>query len=260
MKIVVIGGTGRIGKKLVLKLRQLGAEAIAASPSLGVDAVTGVGVVQALSGADVVVDVSNSPSLDGAAALQFFEAAGHNLLAAGREVGVRHQILLSIVGVDRLLANDYFQAKRRQEDLVRASGLPLTILRSTQFFEFISAVVQQGSEREIAISPALTQPVAGGDIADMLAEIALDEPLNSMVEFAGPEQLHLDYVATEIATAFEDGRWIVADPHARYFGAELQERSLLPGPNARIGSVRFNDWLRDCLQVPSRVEDAGLLW
>jgi uncharacterized protein YbjT (DUF2867 family) len=251
MKVVVIGGSGRIGKQLVRKLQQLGAETVAASPSLGVDAVTGVGLAAALTGANVVVDVSNSPSLDGAAALEFFEAAGRNLLVAGRDAGVRQHVVLSIVGVDRLLEHQYFQAKRRQEDLVRASGLPFSILRSTQFFEFIAAVVQEGTERKIAISPALVQPVAGDDVANTLADLALHKGLNNTLELAGPEQFHLDYVATEIATAFEDGRWIVADVHARYFGAELQERSLLPGPGARIGSLRFNDWLRDCLKVPS---------
>lgn len=257
MKIVVIGGSGRIGKKLVKKLRQSGADVVAASPSLGVDAVTGVGLAEALAGADVVVDVSNSPSLEGAAALQFFETAGRNILAAGRAAGVRHYLVLSIVGVDRLLEHHYFQAKRHQEDLVRASGLPFTILRSTQFFEFISAVVQEGTEREIAISPALTQPVAGGDVAGTLAELALGEGVNSTLELAGPEQFRLDYVATEIAAAFEDGRWIVADVHARYFGAELQERSLLPGPDPRIGSLRFDDWLRDCLQATSSDEESA---
>lgn len=256
MKIVVIGGTGRIGKKLVRRLRQLRVEVIAASPSLGVDAVTGAGLREALSAATVVIDVSNSPSIEGNTALQFFNTAARNILAASSDAGVGHYIVLSIVGVDRLLEQPYFQAKRRQEDLVRTSGLPFTILRSTQFFEFISAVVQQGTEREIFISPALTQPVAGGDVAATLAELALSDALNSTLELAGPEQFHLDYVATEMATAFEDGRWIVADIHARYFGAELQERSLLPGPGARIGRLRFDDWLRDCLKVPSPTEDA----
>jgi uncharacterized protein YbjT (DUF2867 family) len=257
MKVVVIGGTGRIGKKLVRRLRQLAVETVAASPSLGVDAVTGVGLAQALSEATVVIDVSNSPTLDGTAAMQFFDTAARNILAGSRDAGVQHYIVLSIVGVDRLLEQTYFQAKRRQEDLVRVSGLPFTILRSTQFFEFISAVVQQGTDSEIAISPALTQPVAAEDVAATIEELALGDPLNSTLELAGPEQFHLDYVATEIATAYEDGRWIVADIHARYFGAELQERSLLPAPDARTGSLRFNDWLRDCLKVTLPAEDVG---
>jgi uncharacterized protein YbjT (DUF2867 family) len=260
VKIVVIGGTGRIGRRLVRRLEQMGAEPVAASPTVGVDAVTGVGLEQALNGAEVLVDVSNSPTLEGAAALLFFETAGRNLQAAAREAGVRHHVMLSIVGVDRLEEHRYFQAKKRQEELVRSSGLPFTILRSTQFFEFIGAVVQQGTERKIAISPALAQPVASGDVAATLAELALGEPLNATIELAGPERFSLDYVATEIATAFEDGRWIVADVHARYFGAELQEGSLLPGPNARIGSLRLEDWIRECLKVPSPVADRGSHW
>jgi uncharacterized protein YbjT (DUF2867 family) len=260
MRIIVIGGTGRIGKRLVRMLEWMGAETVVASPSVGVDAVTGVGLEEAMNGADVLVDVSNSPSLEGAAALHFFETAGRNLQAAAREAGIRHHIMLSIVGVDRLREHQYFQAKKRQEALVRASGLPFTILRSTQFFEFISAVVQEGTEREIAISPALVQPVAGGDVAGALAELALGEALNEVIELAGPEQFGLDCVATEIATAFEDGRRIVADVHARYFGAQLDEGSLLPGPNVRIGSLSLDDWIRDCLKIPSPVADPTSRW
>ena len=208
----------------------------------------------------MLVDVSNSPSLEGASALRFFETAGRNLQAAAREAGVRHHVMLSIVGVDRLEEHQYFQAKKRQEELVRSSGLPFTILRSTQFFEFIGAVVQEGTERTIAISPALAQPVASGDVAATLAELALGDPLNAIVELAGPEPLALDYVATEIATAFEDGRWIAADVNARYFGAQLEEGSLLPGPNARIGSLRLDDWVRDFLKVPSPVADPASPW
>lgn len=248
MKIVVIGGSGRIGKKLVRNMQRQDCRVLGASPSLGVDTVTGVGLAQALAGADIVIDVSNSPSLDGASALRFFETSGHNLLSACRTAGVRHHITLSIVGVDGLLSIDYFRAKKMQEDLIKASGIPFTILRSTQFFEFISDVVQEGTAREIAISPALVQPIAGEDVADALANAAFSDASNATFEVAGPEQFRLDAVATEIATAHEDGRWIVADVHARYFGAELEERSLLPGPDARIASLRFDDWLRDCLQ------------
>jgi uncharacterized protein YbjT (DUF2867 family) len=260
MKIVVIGGSGRIGKKLVEKLRQAGCEVIAASPTHGVDAVTGVGLTSALIGADIVIDVSNAPSIEGAAALRFFETAGRNLVAAGRSAGVRHHIVLSIVGVERLLASqssDYFRAKTVQEDLVRGSGLPFTIVRSTQFFEFISGVVQEGSAGEIAISPALVQPIAGDDVAAMLADTGRSEALGDVIEIAGPEQFRLDEVATEIATAYEDGRHIVADPHARYFGVELEEDSLLPGPKARIASLRFDDWLRDWLRIISSRSTAG---
>jgi uncharacterized protein YbjT (DUF2867 family) len=260
MKIVVVGGTGRIGKRLVRKLQSMDVDVITAARSVGVDIVKGVGLRDALSGADVLVDVSNSPSLDGDAALAFFDTAGRNLAAAARDAGVRQFIALSIVGVDRLQNQEYFQAKRRQEELVRASGLPFTILRSTQFFEFICAVVQTGTKSEIAISPALTQPVAGADVAAALEELALGRPVNGTIELAGPEQFSLDYVATEIATALEDGRWIVADAHARYFGAELQERSLLPGPLARTGALRLNDWIRDYLLAPAPTAEAALEW
>lgn len=252
MKIVVIGGSGRIGERLVRNLRQEDCRVFEASPSYGVDAVTGQGLAEALAEAEIVVDVSNSPSLEGPAALRFFETAGRNLAAAGRAAGVRHHIALSIVGVDRLLAGEYFRAKQLQEDIVRASGIPFTILRSTQFFEFISDVVQEGTARDIPISPALAQPIAGEDVADMLADAVFSDPFNAAVEIAGPEQFRLDQIATEIATAHEDGRRVVADVHARYFGAELEERSLLPGPDARIAAQRFDDWLRDSLQPAGR--------
>jgi uncharacterized protein YbjT (DUF2867 family) len=248
MRIAVIGGSGRIGEKLVRNLRREDCHVVAASPTFGVDTVTGVGLDEALVDAEVVVDVSNSRSLDGASALRFFETSGRNLLAAGRVAGVRHHIALSIVGVDGLLSIDYFRGKKIQEDMIKASGTSFTILRSTQFFEFISDVVQEGTAREIAISPALVQPIAGEDVAAALAEAAWGDAFNATLEVAGPEQFRLDEVATEIATAHEDGRRIVADVHARYFGAELRERSLLPGPNARIGSRTFDDWLRDSLR------------
>lgn len=248
MKIVVIGGSGRIGEKLVRTLRQEDCRVFAASPTFGVDTVTGVGLAQALADAEVVVDVSNSPSLDGASALRFFETSGRNLLSAGRAAGVGHHIALSIVGIDGLLSIDYFRAKKIQEDLIRASGIPFTIVRSTQFFEFISDVVQEGTAGEIAISPALVQPIAGEDVADTLADAAFGNAFNATVEVAGPELFRLDEVAAEIATAHEDGRRIVADVHARYFGAALEERSLLPGSDARIASRKFDDWLRDSLQ------------
>ncbi len=257
MKVVVVGGTGRIGRKLVGELRQQGCEVVAASPTFGIDVVTGVGLGEALAGSDVVVDVSNSPSLEGDAALRFFESAGRNLAAAEREAGVRHHLALSIVGADRLEDNVYFRAKLVQEALARTSGTAFTILRSTQFFEFISAVVQEGSQETIAISPALAQPIAARDVADTLAELVLADPLDGCLEVAGPEQLRLDEVASAIATAFEDTRRIVADVHARYFGAELEERSLLPGPGARIAALRFGDWLRDCLQLPPAVSRPG---
>jgi uncharacterized protein YbjT (DUF2867 family) len=248
MKVVVIGGSGRIGARLVRNLRQEDLRVLEASPTFGVDTVTGLGLEHALEAAEIVIDVSNSPSLDGPAALRFFETSGRNLLALGRAAGVRHHIALSIVGVDRLVAGDYFRAKKIQEDLVAASGIPFTILRSTQFFEFISDVVQEGTACEIPISPALVQPIAGEDLADALADALFSDPSNAILEVAGPERFRLDEVASEIAIAHEDDRRVVADIHARYFGAELGEHSLLPGPNARIAPLRFDDWLRDSLQ------------
>jgi len=246
-KIVVVGARGRIGRKLTATLRQRGHEIVEVSRSLGVDTVSGVGLTGALNGAEVVVDVSNSPSLDGADAQRFFEASGRNLLAAGRAAGVRHHVALSIVGVDRLTSG-YFRAKQEQEALIRGSAAGFTILRSTQFFEFIRDVVQQGSAREIAIAPALVQPVSAQDVAGMLAEIVAAGEHNTIPEIAGAERLRLNGVAAEIATAYEDGRRVIADVHAPYFGAELGERSLLPGPAARIAPHGFDDWLRDSLQ------------
>lgn len=248
MKIVVIGGNGRIGEKLVYNLRQEDDMVLAAAPSLGVDAVTGEGLDAALEGADVVVDVSNSPSLEGEAAIRFFETAGLNLLAASEVAGVKHRIALSIVGTDHLQASGYFRAKKIQEDLLKASTIPFTILRSTQFFEFISGVVQNSGVADIVISPALVQPIAVQDVALALADLATNEPLNRTIEVAGPECFRLDEVASEVLTAYEDGRRIIADVHAPYFGAELDEQCLLPGGDARIAILRFEDWLRESLQ------------
>jgi uncharacterized protein YbjT (DUF2867 family) len=251
MKIVVVGGSGRIGGKLVYNLRQDDYKVLEASPTFGVDTVTGVGLEQALDGATVVVDVTQSPSLDGPDAKAFFETSGRNLIAAGRAAGVRHHVALSIVGTERLQASGYFQAKKIQEDLLKASGLPFTILRSTQFFEFITGVVQDGADREVVISPALVQPIAGEDVAEALADIALGPPLGRITEVAGPERLRLDDLATQVLTAYEDPRRVVADIHARYFGAELDDRSLLPGDGPRIAATRFHDWLRQSLQSPA---------
>ena len=256
MKIVVIGGSGRIGEKLVHTLQQDEFMVLAASPSHGVNTITGEGLDQALRDATVVVDVSNSPSLDGSDALRFFEASGRNLLAAGKAAGVQHHIALSIVGTDGLQVIGYFRAKKVQEDLIKDSGIPYSILRSTQFFEFIAGVVQDGGDAEVVISPAMAQPIAGIDIAEALAELATGEPLNRTVEVAGPERLRLSDVATAVATAYEDPRRIIADPHALYFGAELTDQSLLPGRGARIGGLRFEDWLRQTLQPSMDVRRA----
>lgn len=249
MKIVVIGGSGRIGEKLVSRLRREGFEVVAASPRHGVDAVTGEGLAAALEGAEVVVDVSNSPSLDGEAALRFFGTAGRTLTAAASAAGVSRYVALSIVGTDRLQASGYFQAKRLQEALIEASGLAFSILRSTQFFEFIAGVVQEGSEADVVISPALAAPISAVDVAAALADLTLGEPLNATVEVAGPERLRLSEVATEVMTAYEDGRCLIADPAAPYFGATLDDEALLPSPGAGVGALRFEDWLRQSLQA-----------
>jgi uncharacterized protein YbjT (DUF2867 family) len=251
MKIVVVGGSGRIGGKLVYNLRQDDYKVLEASPTFGVNTVTGAGLEQALVGATVVVDVTQSPSLDGPDAKAFFETSGRNLIAAGLAAGVRHHVALSVVGTERLQASGYFQAKKIQEDLLEASGLPFTILRSTQFFEFITGVVQDGSDRDVVISPALVQPIAGEAVAEVLADIVLGSPFNRIIEVAGPERLGLDDLAIQVLTAYEDPRRVVADIHARYFGAELDDRSLLPGDDARIATTRFHDWLRQSLQSPA---------
>jgi uncharacterized protein YbjT (DUF2867 family) len=249
MKVVVIGASGRIGEKLVYNLRQEGCKVIEASPSFGVDTITAFGLAKALRGAEIVIDVSDSPSPEGEAALSFFEMSGLNLLAAGRAAGVSHHIALSIVGLDRLLNGEYFRAKKIQEDLIKASALPYTLLRSTQFFELIADVAQRGSGSDVAIPPVLVQPISSDDLADALTDIALGRPLNRTLEVAGPEKFRLDDLATEVLTAYEDPRRVVSDIHARYFGVELDERSLLPDESAGIASLRFEDWLRQTLQL-----------
>lgn len=248
VKIVVIGASGCIGEKLVRTLRRDGFTVVAASPSHGVNAITGEGLAQALQDATVVVDVSNSPDPDGPAALRFFEASGRRLMTEGRAAGVRHHIALTIVGTDGLQASGYFRAKKIQEELIKDSGIPYSILRSTQFFDFIAGVVQDGDEDDVMISPALAQPISGSDVAKTLADLATGEPLNRTVEVAGPEQFRLSDLATEVLTAYEDSRRIIADPRALYFGAELTDHSLLPGRDARIGALRFEDWLRQTLR------------
>ncbi|WP_420138993.1 SDR family oxidoreductase [Sphingomonas sp.] len=246
--IAVIGASGRIGRKLIAQLRRQSHRVVPISRSLGIDCTTYDSLARALEGVDTVIDVSDSGSTDGAAAMRYFRTAGCNLLQAARAGGVRHHIALSVVGVDRLTGPDYFRAKRLQEDLVRGSTLPFTILRATQFFELVRDLVRAGSARAIPIAPALVQPVAGDDIADFLADQASAMPTYDIVELAGPEQLRLDQIAIEIATAHEDDRRVVRDLNARYCGARLEERSLLPGPCAHIGNRRFDDWLRDSLQ------------
>jgi uncharacterized protein YbjT (DUF2867 family) len=245
MKIVVIGGTGLIGTKLASRLRQKGYEIVPAAPSTGVNAITGEGLDKALSGAEIVVDVANSPSFEERAVLTFFETAGRNLLAAEAAAKVRHHVALSVVGADRLPENGYFRAKLAQENLIRASRVPYTILRATQFFEFVGGIVDSSSDGQtVRLSPALFQPVASDDVATALADVTVGAPVNGIVELAGPEKFALDEFGRRYLTATKDRRKVVADIHARYFGAELDDRSLTPGSNPRLGSVRFEDWLR----------------
>jgi uncharacterized protein YbjT (DUF2867 family) len=244
MKIVVIGGTGLIGTKLVSGLRQKGHEVIPATPSTGVNTLTGDGLDKVLSGAEIVVDVANSPSFEDRAVLKFFETSGRNLLAAEAAAKVRKHVALSVVGSDRLPDNGYFRAKLAQENLITASKIPYTILRATQFFEFVGGIVDSSSDGQVVrLSPALFQPVASDDVAAALAEVTLATPVNGVVELAGPERLSLDEFGRQYLAAIKDPRKVVADIHARYFGAELDDRSLTPGDNPRLGSVRFEDWL-----------------
>lgn len=245
MKIVVIGGTGLIGSKVVNLLRGKGHEVLAASPNTGVNTITREGLAEAVAGAGVVVDVANSPSFEDKAVLEFFETTGRNLLAAEAAAGVGHHVALSVVGADRLPESGYMRAKLAQEGLIQASGIPYTILRSTQFFEFVGAITQSAAEgNAIRLSPALLQPIASDDVASALAAVAMGEPANGTVELAGPEKIPLDALARLHLAHAGDRREVIADIHARYFGAELDDKSLTPGATPRLGSIRFEDWLR----------------
>ena len=244
MKIVVIGGTGLIGSKLVQNLRERGHDALAAAPSTGVNSITREGLAQAMDGADIVVDVANAPSWEDQAVLDFFETSSRNLLAAEAAAGVRHHVALSIVGSERLPENGYFRAKVAQENLIKASGIPYTILRATQFFEFVGGIAQAATVgEEICLSPALIQPMASDDVVAALTEVTLATPVNGTVEVAGPEAMPLDELVRRFLRATQDTRKVVPDVHARYFGSVLDDQSLTPGKNPRLGAIRFEDWL-----------------
>lgn len=245
MKIVVIGGSGLIGKKVVANLRQRGHEATAASPSSGVNAVTGEGLAAALVGAQAVVDVSNAPAWEDDAVLAFFESSSRNLLAAEAAAGVGHHVALSVVGTDRLLASGYFRAKMAQEQIIKASPIPYTIVRATQFFDFVGGIAQAATEGQtVRLPPALMQPIASDDVAAAVADAAVAEPLNGTIDVAGPEPIRQDELVRRFLAATGDARAVVTDPSARYFGLELDDRSLTPDSRPRLGPTRFNDWLR----------------
>ncbi|WP_316159473.1 SDR family oxidoreductase [Bradyrhizobium sp. SZCCHNRI3042] len=249
MKIVVVGGTGRIGTKLAGLLRRKGHDVVQASPRTGVDAVTGDGLDLALSGADVVVDVANSPSFEDGAVLEFFTRSIRNVLAAEIAARVQHHVALSIVGTDRLPDCGYFRGKLAQERLIRNSGRRYSILRATQFYEFADDIVATSTHGQVArLSPALFQPVAADDVAAALAAVTLAAPIDGIIELAGPEQLSLDDFGRRYLAAINDPRKVVADIHARYFGAELDDRSLTPGDHPRLGVIRFADWLSSLRQ------------
>jgi uncharacterized protein YbjT (DUF2867 family) len=245
IKIVVIGGSGLIGRKLVTNLRQQGHEAVPASPSSGVNTITGEGLDKALKGTQVVVDVANAPSWEDKAVLEFFETSGHNLLAAEAGAGVNHHIALSVVGTDRLLASGYFRAKMAQEKLIETSKIPYTIVRATQFFEFAHSIADDATEgATVRLPPVLMQPIAADDVAAALADIALAEPINGMVEIAGPDQVRQDELVRQFLNATGDARRVIPDANARYYGLEVNDQSLVPGPNPRLGSMHFAEWLR----------------
>jgi uncharacterized protein YbjT (DUF2867 family) len=244
MKIVVVGGSGLIGKKVVNNLRQRGHEVTAASPSTGVNTVTGEGLADALAGAQVVVDVANSPSFEDQAALEFFETGGRNLLAAEAFAGIGHHIALSVVGTERLLESGYFRAKMAQENLIKASKIPYTIVRATQFYEFVGAIAQSATEGQtVRVPPALMQPIVSDDVAAALADVAVAKPLNGTVEVAGPEPIRMNELVGRFLSANRDARKVTIDPQARYFGLAVNDQSLTPGNHPRIGATRFEDWL-----------------
>jgi len=244
MEIVVIGGSGLIGAKLVSKLSEAGHDVLPASLDSGVDILTGDGLAEALEGAQVVVDVANAPAWDDEAVLNFFRTAARNLLAAEAAAGVGHHVTLSVVGADRLPDSGYLRAKVAQEELVEAGPIPYSIVRATQFFEFIGRIADSSTDGDtVLLSPALVQPEAADDVAGTLADVAVGAPLNGMVELGGPEAFPLDELARRVLSAKGDARRVVADPHVRYYGAELDDRSLVPGEDARIAPTRFEDWL-----------------
>ncbi|HEY4050035.1 MAG TPA: SDR family oxidoreductase [Acidobacteriaceae bacterium] len=253
MKIVVIGGTGLIGSKLVNKLREQGHEAVAAAPNTGVNALTGEGLAEALKNASVVVDVSNSPSWEDAAVLNFFETSTRNLLTSEAAAGVGHHVALSVVGTQRLAESGYFRAKIAQEKLIKESSIPYTIVQATQFFEFVKGLADISMVGDkVHLPPVLFQPMAADDVANAVGRIAIGQPINGIVEIGGPEQFRVDELVRRRLASLKDSREVTADPNARYSGAKLSEKTLLPGNNARLGETHFETWLTlPAAQIPS---------
>jgi uncharacterized protein YbjT (DUF2867 family) len=244
MKIVVIGGTGLIGTKVVASLRAKGHDALAASPSTGVNAVTGEGLAEALAGAQVVVDVANAPVWEDAAVLEFFETSTRNLLAAEAAAHGGHHVALSVVGTERMLVSGYFRAKLAQEILIKNSQIPYSIIRATQFFEFVKGIAQSAStDKTVTLPPALMQPIAADDVAAAVVDIALGKPLNGTIDLAGPDPIRQDDLVRQFITATGDSRQVVTDANARYFGISVDDQILTPGKNPRLGSIHFKDWL-----------------
>ena len=248
---MVIGGSGLIGAKVVSNLRQRGHEVVAASPSTGVNTLTGEGLAKALEGAQVVVDVANSPSFEDKPALEFFETSGRNLLAAGKAAGVIHYVALSVVGTDRLIGSGpgslsgYFRAKMVQENLIKESGIPFTILHATQFFEFVKSIAQSVTDGSaVRLSSVLMQPILSDDVAAAVAEVALAQPINGIVEVAGPDQIRQDELVRQYLSATGDPRKVITDAKAGYFGIEVNDQSLVPGNNCRLGATHYKDWLK----------------
>ena len=257
-KIVVIGGTGLIGSKVVKKLGDRGYDAVAASPNSGVNTLTGEGLAEVLKGASVVVDVSNSPSFDDGPVMQFFQTSTRNLLAFEAAAGVGHHVALSVVGSDRLPDSGYLRAKVAQENLIKASSIPYSIVRATQFFEFLTRIADSATQGNTVRLPSVAfQPMAADDVASAVAKVAMGSPLNGTVEIAGPEQFRFDEFISRGLSARNDPREVIADPHASYFGTELSERSLVPDDGALIGETRFADWLNQSTNQPTAVAAAS---
>jgi uncharacterized protein YbjT (DUF2867 family)/quercetin dioxygenase-like cupin family protein len=266
MKIVVIGGSGLIGSKVVNILRRRGHEVVAASPSSGVNTLTGEGLAEALTGAQVVVDVANSPSFEDKPALDFFETSGRNLLAAEKAAGVKHHVALSVVGTDRLTGSGagslsgYFRAKMAQENLIKASGIPFTIVHATQFFEFVKSITQSATGgSEIRLSSVLMQPIVSDDVAAAVAEVALGEPVNGMIEIAGPDQIRQDELVRQYLSATGDARKVITDDNTGYFGIAVNDQSLVPGDNPRLGPTHFAEWLSRTITQKTATEKQSAL-